>query len=117
VTGQSRKFRVLLRGGWVMGVEADAHHSERRAAGIGRAELDVMSFTAEGREVCVVPLGDLVGIADERALWLQPYKVSDGAAQLAAAQASAPARRRKPHANGKTNGRAVTARRSGASRR
>ena len=101
----ARRFRVLLKGGWAIGVEADSHHNEKRSASLSQAEMNIVSFTKGDVEVCAVPLAELVAIADDAAVWQEPYRVDD----MVTASPAALVRSRAAASNG--NGRKKRSRR------
>ena len=99
----TKKLRVLLKGGWALGVQADEYHPQKRSGNFG-SDVALMSFTKRGDEVCAVLLSELVAIAEEDEVWMEPVTINGHATEVAA-----PARRRSPRRNGspkvKRNGR------------
>jgi hypothetical protein len=71
------KLRVLLKGGYAFGVEADQYVPQKRSGNYG-SDIALMSFTKRGEEVCAVLLSELAAIVSEEQLCREPAQMSGG---------------------------------------
>lgn len=85
------KLRVLLKGGYAFGVEADQYVPQKRSGNYG-SDIALMSFTKRGDEVCAVLLSELAAIVSEEQLCREPAQMSSGSMMMA----PMPSRRRSP---------------------
>jgi hypothetical protein len=76
------KLRVLLKGGYAFGVEADQYAPQKRSGNFG-SDVALMSFTKRGDEVCAVLLSELAAIVMEEHLVREPSQMADGAVVMA----------------------------------
>lgn len=99
-----KRYMVLLKGGLSVGVEAEHYQPQKRSGGIGTAEINLMSFTDGEREVCMVPLAELVAVVSENNVWRSPANINGHAEETPATARSRSVKRNgatKPKRNGR----------------
>lgn len=72
------KLRILLKGGYEFGLEADQYAPQKRSGNFG-SDVALMTFTKRGEEVGAVLLSELAAVVMEEYLLREPSEVAGGA--------------------------------------